>query len=185
MIKSCALAILATVTAGAANISTMITVTNATVNLQASPITVTGPVTLTNIGTVAASFLDPFGFGITGTNSSDFEKVPHCGTSLAPNKSCTVTVTFRPTASGTRTGFFVVRQGAASVQIPLSGTGRRFPAAVPGSMPRCISPSIHNKLCRLWFYPIVWNPLGFTTISSLCGRGYRHATLCPSVSCCP
>jgi len=34
-----------------------------------------------------------------------------------------VAVTFKPTASGARTGLFVVRQGAASVQIPLSGTG--------------------------------------------------------------
>jgi hypothetical protein len=79
-------------------------------------------VTLTNNGTVAASFLEPFGFATTGANWSDFHKNPHCGTSLAPGKSCTVSVFFKPLATGTRTGFFLVRQGAASQQIPLSGT---------------------------------------------------------------
>jgi len=80
-------------------------------------------VTVTNIGTVAASFVSPFGLTIGGADPKDFEEQPSCGTSLAPNSSCTVAVTFKPTASGARTGLFVVRQGAASVQIPLSGTG--------------------------------------------------------------
>jgi hypothetical protein len=80
-------------------------------------------VTVTNTGTVAASFSGPFGFATSGTDWRDFHKDPNCGTSLAPGKSCTVTVTFKPTASRTETGFFLVRQGAASVQIPLSGTG--------------------------------------------------------------
>jgi hypothetical protein len=80
-------------------------------------------VTLTNTGTVSASFRDPFGFATRGADWRVFAKNPHCGKSLAPSKSCTVTVTFTPTATGTRTGFFLVRQGAASVQIPLSGTG--------------------------------------------------------------
>ena len=80
-------------------------------------------VTVTNIGTVAASFVSPFGLTIGGADPKDFEEQPSCGTSLAPNKSCTVAVTFKPTASGARTGSFTVRQGAATVHIPLSGTG--------------------------------------------------------------
>jgi hypothetical protein len=87
-------------------------------------------VTVTNVGRVAASFANPFGVTIQGTNWRDFGEQPSCGTSLAPNHSCTVAVTFKPTATGRRTGFFVVRQGAASVQIPLSGTGTVPP---PGS----------------------------------------------------
>ena len=83
----------------------------------------TQTVALTNNGKVAASFLGPFGFATTGTNWSDFHKNPHCGTSLAPGKTCTVSVFFKPLAKGKRTGFFLVRQAAASVQIPLSGTG--------------------------------------------------------------
>jgi hypothetical protein len=80
-------------------------------------------VKLTNTGTVAASFLEPFGFATTGANWSDFHKNPHCGTSLAPGKSCTISVFFKPLGAGPRTGFFLVRQGAASQLIPLSGTG--------------------------------------------------------------
>jgi hypothetical protein len=81
-------------------------------------------VTLTNNGTVAASFREPFGFATSGTDWRYFHKDPHCGTRLAPGKSCKVSVFFKPLARGTRTGFFLVRQGAASVQIPLSGTGQ-------------------------------------------------------------
>ena len=80
-------------------------------------------VTVSNTGTVAASFVSPFGFATKGTNGMDFHLNSQCGTSLAPQASCTVNVTFKPTASGPRTGLFVVQQGAASVRIPLSGTG--------------------------------------------------------------
>ncbi len=81
-------------------------------------------VTLTNTGTVAAKFLCPFGFfAIQGTNWLAFHEQPNCGSSLAPKASCKVSVFFQPLTSGTKTGYFVVRQGAASVQIPLRGTG--------------------------------------------------------------
>ena len=80
-------------------------------------------VTVTNMGTVAASFVDPFGFTIRGADPKDFGEQLSCGMSLAPNQSCTVAVTFTPKASGARKGIFLVRQGAASVQIPVSGTG--------------------------------------------------------------
>jgi hypothetical protein len=53
-------------------------------------------VTLTNKGTVAASFLDPFGFATSGTNWRDFHKDPHCGLSLAPGKSCKVSCSSNP-----------------------------------------------------------------------------------------
>ena len=89
-------------------------------------------VTLTNIGTVAASFLDPFGFATQGTEWRDFHKDPHCGASLAPGKSCPVSVYFKPTASGTRTGYFAVRQGAASVRIPLERHGHAVKPVASG-----------------------------------------------------
>ena len=81
-------------------------------------------VTLTNTGTVAAKFLCPFGFfAIQGTNWRTFHSNRTAEPSLAPKASCQVSVFFKPLASGTRTGYFVVRQGAASVQIPLRGIG--------------------------------------------------------------
>jgi len=80
-------------------------------------------VTVTNVGSVAASFSPPFGFVTAGTNCGDFQENSQCGTSLAAKASCEVIVTFKPTASGTRKGFVVVRQGAASVSTAVSGTG--------------------------------------------------------------
>lgn len=80
-------------------------------------------VTVTNMGNVAASFLPPWGFDQEGKDCSDFHNTPQCGTSLAPNASCEVMVTFKPKASGTRSGAFVIRQGVRTVSIPLSGTG--------------------------------------------------------------
>jgi hypothetical protein len=80
-------------------------------------------VTVTNVGTAAASFLHPFGFNTAGTDCGDFHFNSQCGTSLAPSASCQVTVTFQPKAIGTRTASLLALQGARTVSIPMSGTG--------------------------------------------------------------
>jgi hypothetical protein len=57
-------------------------------------------VTVTNNGTVAASLVPPLGLFIRGTNNRDFHLNSQCGMSLAPQASCTATVTFQPTTGG-------------------------------------------------------------------------------------
>ena len=47
-------------------------------------------------------FVAQFGFDTAGTDCADFHINSQCGTSLAPNASCVVTVTFKPKADGTR-----------------------------------------------------------------------------------
>jgi len=79
-------------------------------------------VTVTNVGSVAANFNAPFGF-VKETPGCIWHHNPQCGTSLAPDASCEVTLTFTPRAVGARTGQFVVLQGAHTVYMPLSGTG--------------------------------------------------------------
>jgi len=79
-------------------------------------------VTVTNVGSVAANFNAPFGF-VKETPGCIWHHNPLCGTSLAPNASCEVMLTFTPRAVGARTGQFVVLQGAHTVYMPLSGTG--------------------------------------------------------------
>jgi F5/8 type C domain len=69
-------------------------------------------VTVRNTGTGAAAIS---GVSVTG----DFAQTSTCGTSLGAGASCTANVTFRPTASGTRTGTLTV----GSLQVALSGTG--------------------------------------------------------------
>jgi len=39
---------------------------------------------------------------ISGTNQSDFSYASGCGSSLAAGATCTVNVTFKPSATGTR-----------------------------------------------------------------------------------
>ena len=84
---------------------------NQSVGTASSPQTVT----LSATGT-ASSLID----GIT--ISGDFSQTNTCGTSLAPNTSCSVAVVFKPTATGTRAGRLVISQGP-SVQIVVGLTG--------------------------------------------------------------
>ena len=64
-----------------------------------------------------------------------------CGESLKPGASCTVDVSFAPTAMGAQNGTFTMTSQnlAASVTIPLSGTGFDFQAAVSGSSSQTVS----------------------------------------------
>ena len=73
-------------------------------------------VTVTNGGSAAAA---------VGTIavSGDFAQTNTCGSSLAAGASCTVSVTFRPTAAGTRTGNLSVTAAGVTSTVPLSGTG--------------------------------------------------------------
>ncbi len=75
-------------------------------------------VTVSNTGTAAAT--------VSGVSvSGDFLQSNTCGTSIAAGASCTVNVSFRPTASGTRTGTLTVTSNAANnpTTVALSGTG--------------------------------------------------------------
>ena len=75
-------------------------------------------VTVSNTGTAAASVS---GVAVTG----DFSQTNTCGTSIAAGASCTVNVSFRPTASGTRTGTLTINSNATNgpTNVALSGTG--------------------------------------------------------------
>ena len=79
-------------------------------------------VTLTNVGTTALSIT---GIAITGTNVGDFFQSHDCGSSLAAGASCTISVTFRPTAIGTRRAAVSITDSAAGSpqKVALSGTG--------------------------------------------------------------
>jgi parallel beta-helix repeat protein len=75
-------------------------------------------VTVSNTGTAAAT--------VSGVSTSgDFSQTNTCGSSIAAGASCTVSVTFKPTASGTRTGTLTVASNATNspLTIALTGTG--------------------------------------------------------------
>jgi hypothetical protein len=61
---------------------------------------------------------------ISKTGSTAFTFTKTCGTSLAAGASCTVDVTFKPTAVASYSGILYVYEYAGTVhKIPLSGTG--------------------------------------------------------------
>jgi len=74
-------------------------------------------VTVTNSGTTSATVS---GVAVTG----DFSQTNNCS-SVAVNASCTVNVSFKPTASGTRTGTLTVTSNANNnpTTVALTGTG--------------------------------------------------------------
>jgi len=88
-------------------------------------------VTVTNAGKGSLSF--PSAFSITG--DFGFAGLGTCSTSatVAPGASCTVSLSFTPTASGTRTGTLTLTSNAANSPqtIALTGTGASTAPAAP------------------------------------------------------
>jgi len=82
-------------------------------------------VTLTNSGTAPLAISS---IAVTGTNAGDFSQTNTCPASLsnvAGSNSCTISVTFKPSAAGTRRGSLSINDNAAGSpqSVSLSGTG--------------------------------------------------------------
>jgi dienelactone hydrolase len=109
-----------------------ITVTNGTVKLIPASLnfdtvkidSTSAPqtITLTNTGSAALTINS---ITITGTNAGDFSQTNDCNTSVGAGNSCTITVTFKPTASGSRSANVTISDSSADSpqQVALSGTG--------------------------------------------------------------
>ena len=76
-------------------------------------------VTLTNTGNETLSVS---GVSLTGTNSKDFAETNNCG-QLTPNTTCTISVTFTPSISGTETANVSITDAAANSPQTVSVTG--------------------------------------------------------------
>ena len=110
-------------------------------------------VILTNVGTSSLSIT---GIAVTGTLPRDFTQTHTCGTLLTAGASCSINVTFKPTASGTRTAAISISDnGVGSPQrVPLNGTGVagsciRIGGSCfgPGSAHCCPAPFPHHSFC--------------------------------------
>ena len=79
-------------------------------------------VTLTNTGSGPLTIT---GIAITGTNATSFSETNTCGTSVAKGASCSITITFKPTAAGTLTASLGITDNAAGSpqKLTLTGTG--------------------------------------------------------------
>jgi hypothetical protein len=70
--------------------------------------------------------------------SGDFSQTSTCGSSIAANGSCTVSVKFAPTATGARTGNLTVNAGGVTNTVSLTGTGTA-PGPVLNAAPASLS----------------------------------------------
>jgi hypothetical protein len=80
------------------------------------------PVQLYNTGNSALTISS---LALTGTNPGDFAQSNNCGSSVAVGGQCTINVTFKPTASGTRTAALTFTDNATGSPqaVTLTGTG--------------------------------------------------------------
>jgi hypothetical protein len=80
-------------------------------------------VTVSNVGTTSVTGIS---VSDTGTNAGDFNETTTCGTVLSAGTNCTISVTFVPSARGTRTATLRVTDSDPSSpqQVTLTGTGQ-------------------------------------------------------------
>ncbi|UWZ85850.1 choice-of-anchor D domain-containing protein [Occallatibacter riparius] len=84
-------------------------------------------ITLSNVGTAS---LNIGSIALTGSNSGDFSSKNTCPNLLAANASCTINVTFSPTANGTRSANLTVTDNAADSPESVALTGSAFAPTV-------------------------------------------------------
>jgi hypothetical protein len=78
--------------------------------------------TITNRG---SAVLNLWQMLVSGTNSADFSETTTCGATLGAGAACTVTVTFTPGATGSRTALLLISNdgGGSPEAVTLTGTG--------------------------------------------------------------
>ena len=97
----------------------------ASLTFSSEPVGNTTPpqsITLTNGGSAALSISS---IAITGVSINDFAQTNNCGSSVVAGSHCTISVTFKPTATGARSAAVTLTDSAAGgpQTVSLSGTG--------------------------------------------------------------
>ena len=84
-------------------------------------------VTLSNTGDAPLSIT---GMAVTGTDAAMFIHTTTCASSLPAGQSCTVSLTFKPTSSGAKTGTLSLTTNDTNPVVALSGTATIPPAPI-------------------------------------------------------
>jgi FtsP/CotA-like multicopper oxidase with cupredoxin domain len=80
--------------------------------------------TVTVSNAAGAGTLAITGISITGLNSTDFSQTTNCTAALTAGLTCTITVTFKPTATGARAATLTIASSnPTALAVNLSGTG--------------------------------------------------------------
>jgi hypothetical protein len=111
-------------TVALSGIGTFVKLSGTTLPFGTVPVTqsLTKKMTVKNVGTTAVALTS---ISIGGTNAGDFSQTNTCGTSIAAGASCSISVKFSPTATGSRTAVLTLTDDDASGSqtVALSGTG--------------------------------------------------------------
>jgi hypothetical protein len=112
-------------TANLTGTGTVVSLSATSINFGSEPVGKTSApntFTLTNTGQTTLSITS---ITLTGANPGDFAQTNTCGTSVAASGSCTISVTFTPTAKGSRSASVsIADSGGGSPQaVSLSGNG--------------------------------------------------------------
>jgi trimeric autotransporter adhesin len=111
-----------------------LTFPNTILSINSSPQTVT----LTNTG---GSAIPLYVFAIGGTNPGDFSQVNNCSSTLAPAASCTVQVTFTPSAAGARMAYLNIADGSPNPAQSVALMGTTITNAGGAAGPASFSPA--------------------------------------------
>jgi hypothetical protein len=130
------------------------------------------------------------GISVTGTNSTNFPLTHNCPASLAAGAKCTLTIYFKPTATGTRTGSVVIKDnsGTGSQTVTLTGTGLASTSGTPAvSLPHTsiyMGTEILNTLSTPFLLVMTNSGTGSLLISGISVTG-TNSTNFPLTHNCP
>jgi pimeloyl-ACP methyl ester carboxylesterase len=131
-------------------------------------------ITLTNSGSAALSIST---VAISGTNASDFAQTNNCGASLAPSASCSLSVTFTSSTTGSQIASLVLTDNSndSPQTVSLAGVGTSFALAAANSG----STTATVQAGQTAGYSLQLSPTsGFTGTVSLACTGAPSTTTC-------
>jgi F5/8 type C domain/Pectate lyase superfamily protein/Abnormal spindle-like microcephaly-assoc'd, ASPM-SPD-2-Hydin len=116
--------------------------------------------------------------------SGDFTQTNTCGSSIAANGSCTVSVVFAPKATGTRTGSLTVNAGGVTNTVSLTGTGIA-PGPVLNAAPASLSfaPTVVGSTAPAQVVTVTNSGTASATVSNVAATGdFSQTSNCTSIA---
>jgi hypothetical protein len=106
-----------------ASVAQTVALSQSSITFPATQLGIASAAAPISISNQSSSYIYP-GFTFSGTAAGDYSQNGNCG-SVAPASSCTFTVTFTPTATGTRAATLTENDSFGNHAIALTGTGTK------------------------------------------------------------
>jgi hypothetical protein len=121
---------------------------------------------------------------VTGTNSGDFSQSSTCGSSVAAGASCTINVSFQPTATGTRTASIIITDNASDSpqNVSLTGSGVAPVATFSATTVSFTNQAVGTSSAAQGLY-LTNNGTGTLTISSVAINGANAGDFSQTNNC--